>query len=228
MAIEAIPNQFVQSEQLSERVDLINTLREKQRYNVGILLFNEVEVLDFAGPFEVFSLAETLETHTKCFRVFTVAEQAAPISARNGLCVCPAYTFENVPAMDILIVPGGYGAEVIEIENKVMLKWLQAIEGRVKTLASVCTGAFLLAEAGILKAHTVTTHWMDLEALQSRYPKLKVVGDVKYVDQGKLLTSAGISAGIELSLYIVAQYAGVAVAEKTARRMAYETTLKED
>ncbi|MBS7528503.1 DJ-1/PfpI family protein [Fusibacter paucivorans] len=195
-----------------------------RRLNVGILLFNEVEVLDFAGPFEVFSLAENVETQMKCFRVFTFAEYASPVSARNGLRVCPDYTFDDVPEMDILIVPGGYGAEAIEINNQKLLNCLKTAEGRVDTLASVCTGAFLLAEAGILQDQTVTTHWMDLEALQNRYPKLTVIGDVKFVDQGKILTSGGISAGIELSLHIVARYAGAETAAKTAKRMAYDVT----
>ncbi len=123
--------------------------------------------------------------------------------------------------MDILIVPGGYGAEEIEIHNQKMLSWLKDRENGVKTVASVCTGAFLLAESGILKEHRVTTHWMDIDRLKREYPKLTVVEHVKYVDQGKILTSAGISAGIELSLYIVMKYCGIEAAKNAAKRIDY-------
>ncbi len=188
---------------------------------VGILIFNEVEVLDFAGPFEVFSISESVIGREKLFDVFTISEKRGVVSARNGLQIIPQYSFEDLPEMDILIVPGGYGAEEIEIGNQVLLNWLRETETKVKTVASVCTGAFLLAESGIIKDHRVTTHWMDIERLQKRYPSLSVEKNVRFVDQGKILTSAGISAGIELSLYIVEKYFDREVAENTARRMEY-------
>lgn len=189
--------------------------------NVGILIFNEVEVLDFAGPFEVFSISENLETNEKLFNVFTIAENKKTINARNGLEVIPKYTISDSPDIDILIIPGGYGAECIEIHNKTLLSWIKKMGEVTKTIASVCTGAFLLAKSEVITDQTVTTHWMDTEKLQSEYPNLTVVKDQKFVDQGNILTSAGISAGIELSLYIVAKYTKTEVAINTAKRMEF-------
>ncbi|WP_352259097.1 DJ-1/PfpI family protein [Psychrobacter sp. TB55-MNA-CIBAN-0194] len=133
---------------------------------VGILLFNEVEVLDFAGPFEVFSLAENADNN-KYFDVITIAENQAPISARNGLQVIPDYNFTNHPDIDVLIIPGGYGAEKIEIHNKVVIDWIKTQENLAELTLSVCTGALLLAEAGLLAGRSATTHWMDLDNLAS-------------------------------------------------------------
>lgn len=187
---------------------------------VGIFLFNEVEVLDFAGPFEVFALAE--QEGEKCCRVVTISESGAPIAARNGLQVLPAYSFSNHPALDILLIPGGYGAEVIEIHNEVALHWILQQHGQVKQLASICTGAFLLAKIGLLNGKKATTHWMDLDLLEQEYPQIDVIRGVKYVDEGAVMTSGGISAGIVLSFHLLTKFFGKAVAETTARRMEYD------
>lgn len=187
---------------------------------VGILIYNEVEVLDFAGPFEVFGISE--KNQEKLYRCFTVAQNDALISARNGLLVKPNFTFANCPDIDILIVPGGYGAEQIEIHNRVLLDWLVSQKEKVAVLASVCTGAFLLAKAGIITNERVTTHWIDIDDLQKEYPALKVERNVKYVDNGSLMTAAGISAGIELALHIVGKENGKDTALQTARRMEYD------
>ena len=195
---------------------------EDKKLNVGILIFNEVEVLDFAGPFEVFSIAENLQTKEKLFNVFTLAEEDDAVGARNDLQILPHYTIETAPKIDILIVPGGRGADEIEIHNTFLLNWLKEKQNELDTLASICTGAFLLAKAGILNNLEVTTHWMDIEKLQEEYPKLNVVKDRKFVDQGQVMTAAGISAGIELSLYIVAKYSDKETALFTAKRMEYD------
>ncbi|MBN1499822.1 MAG: DJ-1/PfpI family protein [Spirochaetes bacterium] len=190
--------------------------------NTGILIFNEVEVLDFAGPFEVFSISENPHTKENLFNVFTIAQHSDSITARNGLKVIPDYTFSDFPDMDILIIPGGYGAEEIEIHNTVLLNWIKEADSRVKTIASICTGAFLLAESGVISSHEVTTHWMDIERLQRNYPGLRVAANRKFVDQGHVLTSGGISAGIELSLYIVSKYSSMKTAVNTAKRIEYD------
>jgi transcriptional regulator GlxA family with amidase domain len=187
---------------------------------VGILLFDEVEVLDFAGPFEVFSLAEV--EGGKAYECFTVSQRGGLTRARNGLKVEASHTFDDCPDLDLLIVPGGYGAEKIEVDNPVLLDWLRLQSAKVGILASICTGAFLLAKAGIVGKERVTTHWMDLDELQRQYPDLKVIRDVKFIDNGKIMTSAGISAGIELSLHIVGKQCGVETAVKTAKRMEYD------
>lgn len=194
--------------------------------NVGILIFNEVEVLDFAGPFEVFSIATAEDKQSKLFCVKTIAETKKTISARNGLKVTPDYDFDDCLGLDILIIPGGYGAEEIEIHNHRLLSWIQQRAADTPIVASVCTGAFLLAEAGLLNGKRATTHWMDIDRLEREYPKLSVQRNVKFVDEGSILTAGGISAGINLSFYLLNKLYGNAVANETAKRMEYDIDLK--
>ncbi|MBF4691533.1 DJ-1/PfpI family protein [Fusibacter ferrireducens] len=198
----------------------------KNKIHVGILLFNEVEVLDFAGPFEVFSIATHLNSNEKVFQVSTVGQTGDMILARNGLKVQPHFSFLNAPEFDVLIVPGGYGAEEIEIHNDTMIYWIQEREKQVKILASVCTGAFLLAEAGLLNGKKATTHWMDIDRLEKEYPHIQVKRSVKYVDEGHIITSGGISAGINMSFHLVEKLCNIEIARATAKRMAYEIDFK--
>ena len=187
---------------------------------VGIVIFNEVEVLDFAGPYEVFSLAS--KENEKIFEVKTISETGELISARNGLKILPDLSYQNEPIFDILIVPGGHGAEEIEIKNPVMIEWLKSQQNKVEILASVCTGALLLAEAGILDNKKATTHWMDYDRLEKEYPKVEVVRGVKFVDEGNILTSGGISAGIDMSFHIIKRLFGTEVVKDLAKRMEYD------
>ena len=193
-----------------------------KKISVGLLLFDEVEVLDFAGPFEVFSLAENRVDQGKIFQVHTISERPEAVSARNGLKVQADFRFDNHPELEVLIVPGGYGAEQIEIHNKRVLQWIKKQAGTCSITASVCTGAFLLAASGVLTDQQVTTHHLDQGDLQKQFPSLKVLADKKFVDAGRVVTSGGISAGITMSLYLVARIAGREVAEATARRMEYD------
>ena len=187
---------------------------------VGIFLFNEVEVLDFAGPFEVFSIAS--KDNRKLFQVDTIGETGEIISARNGLKVLPKVRFNQELRYDILIIPGGYGAEEIEIKNRKVIDWIKEQQRKVQILASVCTGALLLAEAGFLNDKKATTHHMDLDRLEREYPEVEVVRGVKFVDEGSILTSGGISAGIHLSFHLVKRLFGTDVARATAKRMEYD------
>lgn len=197
----------------------------KKHWNVGILLFNEVEVLDFAGPFEVFSIASYSNCQQKPFTVKTVAQTTDLISARNGLKVQPDFDFNNSPSFDILIIPGGYGAEEIEIHNEILKNWIKIRAEECDIIASVCTGSFLLAETGLLDGKRVTTHWLDIDRLESEYTKIKVQRGVKYVDESNIITSGGISAGIDMSFYLLNRLVGKEIAIATAKRMEYDINL---
>lgn len=197
-----------------------------RKWKVGIILFHEVEVLDFAGPFEVFSVTDDKEACDKPFLVYTVAEKMEEIKARNGLKIVPDHDFSDAPDFDILIVPGGYGAEEIEIYNPVMIEWIEKAAKKAYITASVCTGAFLLAKAGLLDGKKATTHWMDLERMKREFPKIKVTEGMKFVDEGNVVTSGGISAGINMSLYLVSRLLGSKIAETTAKRMEYDIDQK--
>ena len=193
-----------------------------KHWNVGILLFNEVEVLDFAGPFEVFSIASYPNCQQKPFTVNTVAQTTDLIIARNGLKVQPDYDFNNCPHFNILIVPGGYGAEEIEIQNETLIKWIKDRARECDIISSVCTGAFLLAETGLLDGKRATTHWMDIDRLEGEYSKIIAKRGIKFVDENDIITSGGISAGINMSFYLLKRLVGEEIAFATARRMKYD------
>lgn len=193
-----------------------------RQWKVGILLLNEVEVLDFAGPFEVLSIATYIDSDYKPFNVKTVAQSKETVRARNGLQVVPDYSFADNTNFDILIVPGGYGAEEIEIHNDVLVSWIKDQMNKVTLMTSVCTGAFLLAKAGLLNGKRATTHWLDIDRLEREFEKVKVVRGVKYVDEGSIITSGGISAGINMSFFLIAKLLGKEIARTTAKRMEYD------
>lgn len=192
---------------------------------VGILLFPDVEVLDFAGPYEVFSVAariapKALGAKSSPFTVVTVAETCELVSARHGLRVLPDHGFGDAPSMDVLIVPGGVVTE--PLANHATLDWLQRQAARAMLTASVCTGAFILARIGLLDGLMATTHWEDVDEMRRMFPRVKIVEDTPYVDQGRLVTSAGISAGIDMSLHLVSRLVGPELAGLTARQMQYD------
>ncbi|MRC15694.1 DJ-1/PfpI family protein [Bacillus thuringiensis] len=193
------------------------------KWSVGIFLFNEVEVLDFAGPFEVFSVTEVNEEKT--FTVYTVSENGEMITARNGLKVQPDYSIENLPPVDILIIPGGLGARKYEIKNEIVIKWIRQQMKEVKLMTSVCTGALLLAKAGLLDGLKATTHWASIEKFKNEFQNVEVIENVKFVDEGHIITSAGILAGINMAFHIVKNLLGMHVAEDTAKRMEYDISL---
>ena len=191
-----------------------------KKINVGILIFNEVEVLDFAGPFEVFSIAEN-PISQKLFNVFTIAENIDVISAQNGLQVIPKYSIKDNVDIDILIIPGGHGAKNIEFKNKNIINWVIEKDRSTMITSSVCTGAFILAETALLTHKKATTHWRELDRLTNDYPLIEVVNE-KYVESGKFMTSGGISAGINMSFYIIKKLFGKEVATLTAKQMEYD------
>lgn len=196
-------------------------MTQKQR-NVGIMLFEEIEVLDFAGPFEVFNVTAELNDPAP-FNVFTIAETHAPVKTRGKLNINPNYSIYSMPTVDILIIPGGAGARALLTKLNV-LKWLQEQVTQVEHLASVCTGALALAKAGLLNNLPATTHHENLAELGDIAPTAILVEDKRYVDNGKILTSGGISAGIDMSLYLVRKLLGDEVLGKTLKEMEYHWT----
>jgi transcriptional regulator GlxA family with amidase domain len=189
--------------------------------NVAILIFDEVEVLDFCGPFEVFGVAGLLSTGERPFYVYTIAEKSEPVSARNGLSINPNFTIAGCPQPDILLVPGGWGTRVV-IHNEALVNWVREQAGRAELLLSVCTGALVLAKAGLLEGLSATTHFQAFQELRDLAPNTTLCLDQRYVDNGQIVLSAGISAGIDMSLYVVARLLGEERANETARHMQYD------
>jgi transcriptional regulator GlxA family with amidase domain len=190
-----------------------------KRRNVAILLFDEIEVLDFAGPFEVFAVTDELGDY-QIFKVLTVAETKRAIKARNGLSVNPDYALSECPAPDILIVPGGNGTRPI-LKNEAVLDWVRQSAESAELVLSVCSGALILAKAGLLEGLKATTHHEVLDELEASAPNTTILRNQRYVDNGKVMTSAGISAGIDMSLYVVEKLLGREYAIKTAEYMEY-------
>ena len=193
---------------------------------VLILAFDGVEALDFAGPFEVFTTASRVSQRMRPgsaapFEVASVAHVAAgqPVQARAGLQLLANHALAGSPPADVLIVPGGVvDAPMASPET---LRWIARTAAEAKIVASVCTGAFLLAASGVVTNDAVTTHWEDIAELRERFPSLDVREDVRWVDNGRVVSSAGISAGSDMSLHLVERLAGRELAERTARQMDY-------
>lgn len=194
------------------------------RKRVGILVFPDVEALDFCGPFEVFSVTRLGEARRReepsPFEVLLVAEQAGPVTAAGGLRVLPDHTLGTCPPLDVLVVPGGWGTRK-EIGNRRLLDWIAARAKEVETLTSVCTGSMLLGHAGLLDGRRATTHWRSLDWMRTSFPAVIVEDSLHVVEDGHVVTSAGIAAGIDMALRVVARYFGEAIARETARNMEY-------
>jgi transcriptional regulator GlxA family with amidase domain len=192
--------------------------------SVGIFLFDDVEILDFAGPFEVFATASRVKTRIEPdaeipFRVFTVAERVGPIKTRGGLRVEPHFNFLDHPRIDVLIIPGGEVSAVLA--RKEVVEWIEGVANSAKITASVCTGAFLLAQAGLLDGRRATTHWEDVEDLRIMFPAVRVEEGPRWLSSDRVVTSAGISAGLDMSLYLVSRLCDEELAARTARQMDY-------
>jgi transcriptional regulator GlxA family with amidase domain len=194
------------------------------RKRVGILIFPNVEVLDFCGPFEVFSVTrlneEARREEPSPFEVLVVAESKDTVVATGGLKVVPDVTLDTCPPLDILVVPGGWGTRA-EAKNGRLLAWIKERAAQVETLTSVCTGSMLLGEVGLLDGRHATTHWRSLQRMREAFPAVTVEEKLHVVEDGNVLTSAGISAGIDMALRVVARYHGETVARNTARNMEY-------
>lgn len=197
--------------------------------NLAIFIFDDVEVLDFAGPFEVFSVCGRQAGDTAHFNVYTVAEKST-ITARNNLIVTPNFLLGNCPKPDIFLIPGGGGYNIDgtpfgsrkEMDNAVLLKWIRDQNTTAELVLSVCTGSLILAKAGLLKGLSATTHYAAVEQMQKIAPDTKLLPDERWVDNGRIILSAGVSAGIDMSLYVISKLFGRKQADETARYMQYD------
>jgi transcriptional regulator GlxA family with amidase domain len=195
--------------------------------HVAIAIFDDVEVLDFCGPFEVFAVCGR-RSGIAPFEVHTIAESVRPILARHRLSVNPTFAFDSpdAPRADIVLVPGGFGTRR-EMKNPAMLEWVRRATSEAELVLSVCTGALILGAAGLLDGREATTHFGAYEELRTVAPRCRVRTDMRYVDTGRLITSAGVSAGIDMALHVVARLLGDDVAQETARYMEYEGSFAE-
>lgn len=191
-----------------------------QTRNVGILLFEHAELLDFAGPYEAFSSAGKYEG-TPHFNTFTVGERTGNVTSANGLPCGVEYSLDEAPTIDVLVVPGGHGTRT-EVNNQRIIEWIKSVAHDAELVTSVCTGSFLLAEAGLLDGKQATTHWGSIERMRQTYPTVEVLENVRFVDAGKIVSSAGVSAGIDMSLHVIERLAGIDVARSSARVMEYD------
>ncbi len=191
-----------------------------RRRSVGIVMFDEVEVLDFAGPFEVFSVCGR-RAQLDPFDVYTLSERGQTVRARNGLIVTPLHSFQSAPTPDILLVPGGFGTRR-EMKNPVMLEYVARTAKRSEYLLSVCTGALILGCAGLLDGLAATTHHLAFPELRAVAPRTEIREGERIVDNGRVILSSGVSAGIDMSLHVVSRLLGDDLARETARYMEYE------
>lgn len=198
---------------------------------IGILGFDEVEVLDLAGPYEVFTTAARMAARmagttsgdelqaAARWQVHCISRHGTPVRARAGLLIQASRSFAQCPRPDVLVVPGGMVDQAARCPAT--QAWVAEAARHARLTASVCTGVFILASAGVVRDEPVTTHWEDLDDLRRQHPGLQVREGVRWVEHGTLLSSAGISAGIDMSLHLVGRLAGQALAERTARQMDY-------
>ena len=195
-----------------------------ERKRVGIVIYEEVEVLDFCGPFEVFSVVRLNEEKRReepsPFQSLLVAQNPSMVVATGGMQILPHHTLADCPHLDVVVVPGGWGFRN-QLKNLVLLEWLRDRAAKAETLTAVCTGSMLLGSAGLLDGMDATTHWRFLDSMRDSFPTVKVKYDKHFVQDGRVFTSAGISAGIDMSLKVVTQYFGEGIARATARHMEY-------
>ncbi|HWA04417.1 MAG TPA: DJ-1/PfpI family protein [Rhizomicrobium sp.] len=191
---------------------------------IGILVFDDAEELDFAGPWEVFTMANEMAKisgRPQPHHVFLVAEREGPIRCAKGMRVLPDRTTQTCSDLDVLLVPGGQGARR-EVENKALLGWIASVAKGAKWVTSVCTGAMLLTAAGPARGKKVTTHWAFVESLRARNEAGEVLAGQRYVRDGNLVTAAGVSAGIDMALWLTGEWHGADFARLVQRGMEYD------
>lgn len=195
----------------------IQTQKKTAPRNLAIFIFNGVQIIDYTGPFEVFGQAH--DGGQPLFNVYTVAEKAEPITTNMGMTVVPKYTFDNAPKPDVILLPGGGVGP--QMDNPKVIKWVQERAAEAEYVMSVCNGAFYLGKAGLLDGKTATTYYGLIDGLKELAPKAKVVTDQRFTDNGKIITTAGLSSGIDGALHLVERIAGRGRAQEIALNMEY-------
>ncbi|AQZ65246.1 ThiJ/PfpI family protein [[Actinomadura] parvosata subsp. kistnae] len=186
----------------------------------GLLIFEDAEELDFGGPWEVFTMSAALRGGADT-AVLIAEHHPGPVRCAKGLRVLPDHGLDDHPPLDVLLVPGGRGARKVQAHNPVVTGWVAAVAERASWVASVCTGAFVLHAAGPARGRRVATHWQHEEELEA-LGEVTVVRDARYVVDGKLLTSQGVSAGIDAALWLVGRLHGREHARAVRRQLQYE------
>ena len=192
--------------------------------NVGLLIFDDAEELDFVGPYEVFTMSNevfALQGKPEPDNVFLISENGDKVKCRKGMVIESHASIEDAPALDVLLVPGGQGTRT-EVENKAVLEWIAAVDKSTTWTTSVCTGALLLTASGAAKDKRVTTHWGFIDQLRKRGEASEVLENTRYVRGGKVVTAAGVSAGIDMALWLVGQMHSPDHARATQRAMEYD------
>jgi transcriptional regulator GlxA family with amidase domain len=197
--------------------------------NLAIYIFDEVEVLDFAGPFEVFSVCGQNTGGSAPFNVYTIAEKSM-VTARNNLIITPNFLLTNCPKPDLFVIPGGGGYKADgtpfgsrrEMDNPTILNWIVDQNKTAELVLSVCTGSLILAKAGLLNGLSATTHHGAVNQMHEIAPHTKLLPEERWVDNGRIILSAGVSAGIDMSLYVISKLLGKKQADETAHYMQYD------
>ncbi|HLK44689.1 MAG TPA: DJ-1/PfpI family protein [Acidimicrobiales bacterium] len=189
-------------------------------HHLGIYLFDDMEELDAVGPYEVLA-AWTSYFPDDGWVVTTMSDDGAPVTGAKGLTVVPHASVADAPALDVLVYPGGLGTRA-RLADASHLEWVRAMRASTPLLASVCTGSLVLAAAGLLRDRPATTHWASLDALAALDRTIEVRADARFVDDGDVVTSAGVSAGIDMALHLVARLASVERAVAVRRGIQYD------
>ncbi len=195
-------------------------VEKKTLRKAAIFIFNETEELDMCGPLEVFAATKN-DDGSKAFEVYTVAENSGPIICTNGLSVNPAYTIDQCPQPDVFVIAGGRGARK-DIHNQSIIEWIKKLSPKSEVVLTICLGSFFLAKAGLLNNLSATTHSGALDELAKISPKIKIIADKRFVDNGRIVTSAGVSAGIDAAFHVVAKLLGKDAAKRTAEYIEYD------
>ena len=185
---------------------------ETKPLSVGILLYPDVQIIDYTGPYEIFGWAG--------YKVTTVSEDGKPLSTNMKMKVVPDYSFKNAPQFDIVLIPGGDHHKAMH--NKATLGWIKAQSTAAQTILSVCTGAYILAETGLLDNLSATTFYPALRNFKKDYPRITTITNQRFVDNGKIITAAGLSSGIDAALHVVAKHHGIERAKSIAMKVEYD------